>query len=107
MKIIKNEVRTITTISLTIKDLNELMDSYNDCDNNQFLFPDAFKQIDTNDRTMGYLRTVMENLAYRGNGATFKYIAYHFGFDGFDNAGYYHKASGEYRMVVYTEGNTL
>lgn len=107
MKVIKQEVKTFYKIALTIKDIVELFEEYPTKESNEIIYPNAFEKIDTKDTTMGNLRIVLKNFSQLSNRHTLNYVANHFGFDGWDNAGHFHEASQTYRMIVYTEGDTM
>ena len=107
MTILKNEVKTISTIALNTMDLGKAVQNYVDNENEAIFYSKAFDFMDTSDSTIGNLRKNLENLSFKGNGDTFGYLAHFFGFDGWVNAGHYNKNNNKYQMVVFTYGDNI
>ena len=85
MKITKQEVKTFYSISIDFKDWTKAIENYKDKETPHILFSKAFDNFNIEDTTMGNLRNGFHNISFKGNGDTFKYLAYYFGFDGKTN----------------------
>lgn len=107
MTILKQEVRTITTIGLRAMDLGEVIKAYKENEANQIFYPHAFRFMNTEDTTLGNLRSTLENLQFKANADTFGMIARYYGYDGWANAGHYNKGSNHYSMTVYSYGDNI
>ena len=107
MTIIKTEVKTFTNIALNFKDFVEIINAFKDNENNTIFHPKAFDFADLNDMTVGNIRNIMQKFQFKSNKDTLDFIARHFGFDGWHNAGRYDEQKGKYLMVVYSYGDTL
>lgn len=111
--VIKAEVKTLYTISISFSDFWDLYSGYvgsHSMDARKIMYPKAFDKCEQNDTTMGYVRDVFEgknNCLMHSHGDTYGYIANELGFDGWENAGYYNERSNTYNMVVYKNGDAI
>ena len=108
MKITKMEVKTLFTITLRPKDIGEVITHYRSTQGLlRAMYPGAFDMFSvSNEPTYDELIEVLENLN-RGNNRTYNTIAKVFGFDGWENSGYYTKERKTYTMEVYSYGDQV
>lgn len=115
MTITKQEVKTLISIELSLKDIGKAVSDYGK-DGLTYYYPRAFEFVDpakiyliekaaswTNDITIRFV----EEMFLNGNKDTYGYLAQYFGFDGWENAGCFNKGRQTYRMVVFNRGDTL
>ena len=107
MKITKQEVKTIYSISISFKDWTRAIENYKESETMRIVYSKAFEKFDIEDTTMGNLSKGFKNLGFNGNGDTYNYLAKFFGFDGWSNAGYYSETQKAHCMVVYNYGDTI
>lgn len=107
MKITKQEVKTFYSISISFNDFVKAIETYKAKEIHQISYSKAFDKFNIDDTTMGNLRNGFQNISFKGNGDTYGYLAKYFGFDGWQNAGYYSENQKAYCMVVYNYGDTL
>ena len=111
MKITKATVKTQFEIEIEFKDFADAFVKYGSEDGEcyRILYPKAFEGEDLEDTTVGSLREIFKTLnsptAKRRHGDTYAYLAKCLGFDGWENAGYYHEPTGRYRFSVYVYGD--
>lgn len=106
MKVLKSEVKTIYTIEYTKDEMAEAKGNWLRNQNlEQTRFPKAF---DNEDLAMGTLeKEFKEFKEFNRNGDFAGYMAYHLGFDGWENAGYYNENKKVRTMSVYNNGDTM
>lgn len=113
MKITKAEVKTIYDIRFNFTEFKSLYTEFVNADENsveKIIHSLAFNGCDFSNLSDAYINGLFQCLSHKTSndrGQTYDYIAKYFGFDGWDNAGYYDKASENYCMVVYKHGDSL
>ena len=107
MKITQATVKTIYDIEIDFGDFLKAFVHYGSPEGeiDRIMCPKAFEGYDLKNHTSGYIHLVMEKIGVFGNGDTAAFLARFFEFDGWCNAGHYHKPSGNYRMTVYNYGD--
>lgn len=111
MKIVSQEVKTIYTIELTVSDIRvAVIDYYNS--NNKHRHPRAFEWLDFstdphNWKDSRFLKIAKDELFLSGSADTYSYLAYYFGFDGWDHAGVWYQNKNIYSMRLFNRGEYL
>ena len=107
MKITSQSVKTFYEIEFDAADLSNAIESYKRSENAQAMWGNAFEGIDTSDLSEAACERLLETKIGWGNGATASFLADYFGFDGWQNSGYYNKKRKTYRMQVFNYGDAL
>lgn len=97
MTISKIEVKTHYNIELDESDVATAIHFYNseEGEADRATYPKALDDLGDNP---------IKKLGLLGNSQTYAFLANFFGFDGWENAGYYHATTHTYRMSVFTWG---
>jgi hypothetical protein len=106
MKITKQEVKTFYSIRIDFKDWTKAIENYKEKEAPKICYSKAFENFNIEDTTMGNLRNGFQNISFKGNADTFQYLATYFGFDGWQNAGFYSENRKAHCMVAYNYGDT-
>ena len=109
MNITKVSVKTLYEIEI---DFDEFMKAYifyssPEAEIYRVMYPKAYEGYDLDNRSEEYVRMVMEKISVFGHGNFPAYIAKYLEFDGWVNAGHFHKPSGKYRMSVFNYGDCM
>lgn len=107
MKITETKVKTICTIEFGCCEFTQAVSHYmNSMEKHKY--PRAFENVDLHDEIkISVIDNFFRNMGIEGNGDLYLYLANYFGFDGWENAGYYTTGKNCYRMVVFNYGDTL
>lgn len=108
MTITKTEVKTFYSIEINIDDFSAIFNHFDESMKKHH-YPHAFEF--AYDNKGSKIKDVEEvftrKLWEQGNSDTYRYIANYYGFDGWQNAGYYNEGRKVYHMQMYNEGSTL
>ena len=108
MKITEQRVKTITSIILDTADFANMIEYYKRNELFKTMYPDAFKDMTvTAEMPEKNVIKVMEEMKILGNKDTYNFIADYHSFDGWENSGYYDEKKKIYKMVVYSNGDTM
>lgn len=107
MTIASKETKTFYNIRFTSSEFAAIAQHYlNSTDKHKY--PRAFENNElTEDIKITVLDEFFKEMGITGNGDLFRLIAEYFGFDGWQNAGYYNRNKNCYCMTVYDYGDTL
>lgn len=102
-KIISSEIKTIYTVEVSFNDLAEAKSDWIfNVNGYRTLYPKAF---DNEDTTLGVLKKEFEE--FRPYGDRTALMADYLGFDGWNNALFYHENTKTLTMVVYHRGSRI
>lgn len=111
MRKLSVNVRTHYTIAITADDLSELLKAFNaNRESNEIIYKDAFIGVRNHENPpKAFLRHYLSTdfKWEKGHADAVRFIAEHYGFDGWEQAGCWYDGSNEYRIGVYHEGDRL
>jgi hypothetical protein len=104
MKVTKMEVKTIYNIEVSFDDFINAKKAWTkNKDSLQILCPQAFENDDLTVNTV--MQEMRNHISCSGQRANL--LARYFKFDGWENAGYYHREKEVIRMSVYMNGDNI
>lgn len=110
MIITNKETKTFYNIRFTLSEFAQICDNYTRS-TNKHKYPRAFESIAIEEviesNATSTLINFFKEMGMIGNADLFSLIANHFGFDGWDNAGYYNLTKQCYCMRVFDYGDTI
>ena len=115
MTITEQKVKTIIAIELSLEDIRKAVSDYGKdgmahrhARALDFVNPVDIDSVEdagswSDSMTVSFIEAMFLN----GNGDTYNYLAQYFGFDGWENAGFFNKNRKVYCMAVFNYGDTL
>ena len=110
MKVTSKEVRTIYSIKVSATDFYEVKVAWFADEVLRISYPKAFSFCASETAALENQcleKTIREMQELSASGDRARLIAKHFGFDGFENAGYFNKRTRTLDMVVYNHGDDM
>ena len=110
MKITKQEVKTIYSIEVTLRDFTDALEAYVKDRNSRIGYEGAFKHLkydDLKDENLANIKACFKCFRSDDEVSTKNYLVRFLGFDGIENYGLYSEKTNTIHMTVFNYGDQI